>query len=238
MTSNHTLSSKVSNSTSHSPTHLTTPRSTGLPSDEYRDLVKRQRRSQIESHLSHKHSISSCSTTTTTPHTPTPYQTTHLSPSHRLQISQVKNATRRALTPGFDFTDERYEQAQRRDTTTHKSRRYQEPIPQRYINEFNSKWARDDELYDAEQARADRVVNAAWRVHDGMRGDVAPLDASASSPPRGERRVHCGVEAVREQCLESGGCRTARPQLVSKFSTDSLGFEESKRGMFGFRSLK
>lgn len=111
----------------------TSPPSHGLPSDEYKYLKRQQEKSHLEWHLAKKHILpppssssfpsSSSSSYTSTPSfssssslssssyppppfPPTPYQTQRLPHAHRVQISEVKNATREALASVFDSSSD------------------------------------------------------------------------------------------------------------------------------------
>ncbi|KAI8934980.1 hypothetical protein NX059_008646 [Plenodomus lindquistii] len=203
------LSNNSSESSLHS--HLNSITSPGLPSEEYRTLRRRQERARLESHFTHR---------------------------DRVRISQVKNATRHALGSSFDFTDESYERSTAATATPRRAvgkrrecGKYEDPIPPRYIDEFNNMWADDDDVYDAEQVRAD-MSYAPWRVHARMPRDVAPVEPCAY--PNRVSRVDSAIAGV-EARRETRSVEEVRPQLVSKFSTDSLPAAKGMRSIFGRR---
>ncbi|KAF2847198.1 hypothetical protein T440DRAFT_540091 [Plenodomus tracheiphilus IPT5] len=235
-------------STPHLPS-LTSLTPQGLPSDEYRTLRKRQDKHRLESHFAHntpKGNLPNANLTTPHHHHPhqTAYQKANLPPSARLHISKLQNATRAALGPNFSFTHESYEVCRRNEESISQraveerrrgksgNGRGGEPIPQRYIDEFNKMWAEDEDASDAEQARADRMVDARWRVHELPRGAGV---VGGCARERREVRVDSAI-SVRERSEVSFEYEEERPELVSRFSTDSLVAEvKGRRGVFGRR---
>ena len=173
----------------------------------------------------------------------TSYQAAGISRERQVEISEVGNATRLALGSSFNFTDEGYHRSQRsaaanatstrRDTSAYERR---DPIPQRYIDEFNQKWAEDDRVYE-HQREADYTYNADWRTHSGMYVDTKPLPA-----PRREVSSSYGNRPMR---FDSSSRDEPRPLVRSApaaFASNSAAFasrfsvettEEPKRSFWG-----
>jgi hypothetical protein len=142
-------------------------RSSGLPSDEYRTLRRAQDRSRLESHFSLGEKVDATYTTTSSA-----YRSAGLSQSERFRVSEVRSATRSALGSSFNFDDESYERSMRREGEYQQSRGWisedetrHDPIPKKYLDEFNRKWHEDDEDNDADQYLADCASEAKWRRH-------------------------------------------------------------------------
>jgi hypothetical protein len=227
-------------STSTRSSDIKTPTSyyhpTYLPGDEFRMLQKRQERERLEHHFEHRgHSNHYINPRT-------PYQDVGLSPDARLRISAVKNATRTALGPSFDFTDDSYNRSQRcTDASSVPSVRRGadkslDPIPQRYIDEFNKKWRDDDLKYDAHQYAADMTHNTPWRAHAPMYVDIKPL-------PRQEPLHRPLPQTTNSGCFDGGlsvceprSLTRGRPALVSKFSCETL--DEPPKRTFWRRSRR
>lgn len=131
----------------------------GLPEEEYRALQKRQQRSQLETHFTEQNrSISNLSKTA--------YQKALLPGYQRLHISQANYATYKALGESFDFTDDSFDRLQSPSVSMsiHLRHSYKEPIPQRYIDEFNKKWHEDDMRYDKSRYNDD-FSHRSYREH-------------------------------------------------------------------------
>jgi hypothetical protein len=189
-----------------------------LPSDEFQKLRKQQERSRLEHPGSPNHYM----------HPNTPYQRVGLSPDARLRISAVKKATRAALGPSFDFTHDNYTRSQRSTNTSpvpsarRRVEKSLDPIPQRYIDEFNRKWRDDDWIYDSHQYAADMTYNAPWRAHAPMYVDIKPLPCQEPLHRHIPHMTNSGrFDSGRDVCeprpLTRGG-----PALVSRFSSDTL----------------
>ncbi|KAF1836821.1 hypothetical protein BDW02DRAFT_492598 [Decorospora gaudefroyi] len=177
-----------------------------LPDDEYKVLQERQQRAHLEAHFAQP----ALAPSHTSVRPKTSYQEANLPQDRRAHISEIKNATRDALGSSFDFTDDSYDRGQsssgtRRATTQYS---YEEPIPQRYIDEFNKKWHEDDLKYE-HQYRADCTHNAGWRTHQNMYVDIKPLPRHESAPR------YANVYEPRPLTRE------APKMLRSKFSFDS-----------------
>ena len=205
----------------------TNPTSRNLPGEEYRALKKAQEKAELNKHFAQP-SLPSRSVAKTA------YQKVDLTRNRRSQISEVKDATRRALGASFDFTDSGYNHSQRSSATSSRDSvaRYEEEIPQRYIDEFNEKWVEDDLKYAAEQYATDSDGSASWRTHQDMYEDIKPLPhryniargyLAQNSP---DSRVDSVME---EEC---------RPQLTSKWSISTINCDEElkKRSLSGRRS--
>jgi hypothetical protein len=176
--SSHTLSS-------------TSNEASSLPGDEFRRLHKRQQHEYLNAYFEQPHLPPAY----TSIRPQTSYQTARSTRERRVEISELANATRHVLGSSFDFTDESYNRIQRSTAVerlvTARSRRNadraerEDPIPQRYIDEFNKRWHEDDLVYERwHQYRADYTHSAEWRSHAGMYVDVKPLPL-----PRWERAV-------------------------------------------------
>ncbi|KAF1852018.1 uncharacterized protein K460DRAFT_413497 [Cucurbitaria berberidis CBS 394.84] len=198
--------------------HSNSSTSSGLPGDEFHTLQKRQTRDRLEAHFSHHGS-------STRSHPRTSYQDVFLPQDDRVRISEVKNATRRALGSSFDFTDGGYSRTKRVDSlkTPHAagSRRggskYDEPIPQKYLDEYHKRSREDDEKYDADQYKADFTSFARWRTHD-----VLDVNNGAIRPPNSYRETaHSSAHLRSMDSVMDDKREVARPPLVSKFSFDS-----------------
>lgn len=190
------------------------PTSHGLPGDEYQTLQRRHARQRLESHFSHRGSSNSF------PSLRTAYQSADFSLPKRSHISAVQNATRQALGPSFNFTDQSFTFLTQRSqpvscppTTDEQASRYDEPIPQRYLDAFNQKWAEDDDIYDCVQARGDRTNGALWRRHADLPAGITPLYPVS--------QADSAVSLVGESRLTVQGHGCGRPDAVSRFSSDS-----------------
>lgn len=192
--------------------------SLGLPGDEFRTLKRRQNRDRLENHFSHR-GASNYS------HSRTAYQDAHLGHNERVRISEVKNATRKALGSNFDFTDnghrgtKYYEAGLKRRTAESRrdSSKYEVPIPQKYLDEYYE-WSRKyEEKYEAHQSKADYTFGAPWRTHDRLHVD--PAAVRPSTLYRETPRSSTKPESVESNIYDERGY--ARPPLVSKFSFDS-----------------
>lgn len=205
--------------------------SLGLPSDEYRILKKRQEIGRLEAHFADSSNPPSCSI----PYTP--FQQVGIPQESRTLISETRNATRSALGASFDFTDDSYDRSQRtgavdmlRLVELRRERRNRKPpIPQRYLDEFNRKWAYDEEMYEPSQSIADYAYDAPWRFHTPMHTDIVPVPYRDTHGPR----TRLGREYYGE-CEQRPAIRET-PPLVSKFSFDSE-IEPKRRSLFGLRS--
>ena len=191
-----------------------------LPNDEYRYLVKQQYRSRLEAHFAQP-SLSS----TRNIISKTPYQKQgNLSRERRAEISAAKFATRAALGVGFDFTDEGFDRMRALDNPQGSWTRPdededsdEEPIPARYIAEFNEEMRKFERMYDEDQHPSD--IHASRHVHPGTYTDTKPLPPYKPSLPPPERR-DSGFE-------EKTVCEPT-PQLQSKFSWDNLNDTDDK----------
>jgi hypothetical protein len=160
-----------------------------LPNDEYRYLVKRQDRSRLEAHFAQPSHTSSYAMPRTA------YQEqVNLGSSRRAQISGTAYATRAALGSGFDFTDEGFDHIQTASDLQSRSTSYyelgsdEEPIPARYIAEFNEK-LRDAERRCSEHERCsdDYTAFTSRRTHSGTYSAARSSEPPKPTPPRGER---------------------------------------------------
>jgi hypothetical protein len=211
-----------------SPLSPTSSSASSLPGDEYRRLQKRQQHERLDAYFSQPHLAPSY----TSIRPKTSYQAAHLPRERRVEISEVANATRRALGSNFDFTDGSYNCSQRTAAVSilhsARSRRNadreekEEPMPQRYIDEFNKRWHEDDLTYERQhQYRADYTHSAEWRSHAGMYVDVKPLPS-----PRRER-------AVRNEQAHSYERRPlTRVVNQSRFSLETHEEPTPKRGFW------
>ncbi|EFQ95585.1 hypothetical protein PTT_05979 [Pyrenophora teres f. teres 0-1] len=202
-------------------------KSRGLPGDEYRTLKKAQEKAELNEHFAQP----SLPTRTISK---SAYQQLDLSKDRRSQISEVKNATRRALGSSFDFTDEGYEHSQRASATSSRDSigKYEiRDSPQRYIDEFNKKWVEDDLKHEATQYAADRDGSGSWRAHEIMYGDIKSL------PSRDTASGHVAQNGPNRR-IDSVVEEAPRPQLVSKWSMSTIDLDEEpkKRSLFGRRS--
>ncbi|KAF9737908.1 hypothetical protein PMIN01_03191 [Paraphaeosphaeria minitans] len=100
---------------------------------------------------------------------------------HALRQSEVANATRRALGRSWHPTDhlddglEKYA-VPRVSSDWHEVPQRRDPIPDKYLREFNRLWYEDDEDNDADQLVADLTPNAyaPWRTHLPLRPMYCP----------------------------------------------------------------
>jgi hypothetical protein len=179
--------------------YLDQRRSHGLPVDEYRSLRRAQDRSCLETHFSHRGNVN---TPYTVPYSA--YRSAGLSQGERFRVSQVKSATRAALEGSFDFDDEGYDRSRRREGEYQRSRGWidddvcRDPIPQKYLDEFNQKWHEDDEDNNADQYLADCSREAAWRKHvlPEHRAGVEPLQTRRPAASRADSG-YAGREFMR-----------------------------------------
>lgn len=196
----------------------------GLPGDEYRALRKLQQRNRLEEHFAHNGS----SKTRISPQTPKPADGHSI--SNRVHASDVKYTTRKALGANFDFTDGGYERARaateaRRTVGQKEQGKHEKAIPQKYIDEFNKKWQEDDERYESDLWKAYCTDNAAWRKHEAMYSDIAPLVYKAE--PRYMKHTE-RVQRVPSYVANSSQYTSKepvsldKPSLVSRFSFDSV----------------
>jgi hypothetical protein len=197
-----------------------------LPSDEHRYLVKQQHRALLETHfaqpsISPSHRVPS----------KTAYQKQgNPSRSQRVKISEDAYATRAAIGPNFDFTDEMFDRLQ---ASKNKPKPLynswededwdEEPIPARYIAEFNVIFRnvfRDSESrYSGQHYDSDDDMMAVWRLaHSGTYDDdiTSLLYRKATAPPC-ERH-----DSGYEQRI----AREPTPQPQSKFDWDSSDDED------------
>lgn len=101
---------------------------------------------------------------------------------HRFKSSEIRHATRKALGPSFDFSDDSFTSlgsAQRRGTVQASPEEHSSPIPQRYLDEYN-RWCYEDEMsHEADQYKDDMAPKAPWRhhenFHDGNPHEVADM---------------------------------------------------------------
>jgi hypothetical protein len=147
-----------------------------LPNDEHRYLVKLQERSRLEAHFAQPSSPSRY-----LPPPRTAYQgNPNLSRERRAKISETANATRAALGPSFDFTDEGYDriQAAAANNDQYATSRYRDEIryadcvPSRRVQDLNKRYWDDDRKYRKEQYRkqnhnthADRYADLKLLLH-------------------------------------------------------------------------
>ncbi|KAI4626792.1 hypothetical protein J4E83_003945 [Alternaria metachromatica] len=201
-----------------------------LPNDEYRYLVKQQHRSRLEAHFAQP---SLSSTRNMIPKTPYQKQG-NLSRERRAEISAAKFATRAALGAGFDFTDEGFDRMRALDDPQRSWTRPdededsdEEPIPARYIAEFNEEMRKFERMYDQDQHRSDD--HASRHKHPGTYTDTKPLPLYKPSLPPPKQR---------DSGFEEKTPYEPTPQLQSKFSWDDLNDADDKspkRRSFWFR---
>jgi len=191
-----------------------------LPNDEYRYLVKQQHRSRLEAHFAQP---SLSSTRNMIPKTPYQKQG-NLSRERRAEISAAKFATRAALGAGFDFTDEGFDRMQALDNPQRSWTRPdededsdEEPIPARYIAEFNEEMRKFERMHDEDQHPSD--IHASRHKHPGTYTDTKPQPPYKPSLPPPARR-DSGFE-------EKTVCEPT-PQLQSKISWDNLDDTDDK----------
>jgi len=191
--------------------HSTNSTSSNLPGDEYRALKRAQEKAELNAHFAQP-SLPSRSIAKTA------YQKADLTRNRRSQISEVKDATRRALGASFDFTDAGYTHIQRSSAVSNRAStaRYEEEIPIRYIHEFDKKWVEDDLKDAAEQYAADSDGSASWRTHQAMHQDIKPLPHRDNTAPSYLAQItpNRRVDSVMEEEL--------RPQLTSKWSVSTI----------------
>jgi hypothetical protein len=190
----------------------TSGEASSLPGDEFRRLQKRQQTERLNAYFGQSHLPPSY----TAIRPKTSYQQANIPRERRVAISEVSNATRLALGASFNFTDESY-RSQRIHTARPTTSDAENLTPQRYIEEFNKKWAEDDAKYE-HQTQADYTFNAGWRTHAGMYVDTKPLPA-----PRRDR-----FEAGRPVRFDTYSQDEPRPLaravpaiLASRFSFES-----------------
>lgn len=201
-----------------------------LPNDEYRYLVKLQDRSRLESHFAQP-SLPSSSYNTLRK---TAYQEQpNLSREWRTKVSETANATRAALGPIFDFTEEGYERMQTANNNRYTGGRYRDEseyedyVPPRRVHELSQKYWDNDEGYMNEQYRKNGCS-----LHSGRHVGISPLahPHPEPTPPLGRKRYDSGVG--------ESPMYGPTPELSSKFDWSSDEDESPKRKRWGrlFRS--
>lgn len=190
-----------------------------LPNDEYRYLVKQQDRSRLEARFAQP---SLQRPQKLLPKTAYQRQG-NLSRERRAQISETKFATRAALGVGFDFT-EGYDRIQAGcdllETPSSPGGHEdwnEEPIPVRYIAEFNDEMRNLERRYDEHQRHTDE--HASRHKHTGTYADTKPLPPYKPSLPPLERH---------DSGFEDKPVIEPPPQLQSKFSWDNLNDTDDK----------
>lgn len=213
----------------------------GLPCEEYDRLIRNQKLENMlerrvkladQSSLSGSsrnvsYGASSSNSLSTAPTTPKrcprvlskPHNAGRvLSKAEGLHISEVRTATRRALGPSCYRSE--YTEFTQPDYGSHwnyeESQDSEDPIPQKYLDEFNRRWHEDDEDNDADQYMADIMPNARWRRHLPifLDGEVPIL----TLPKTGRSR--------REPTSPDSRHASSRPPLQSRFSHDTINSPE------------
>ncbi|OAL50265.1 hypothetical protein IQ07DRAFT_50745 [Pyrenochaeta sp. DS3sAY3a] len=232
-----TLASSPHSAKSHSE-------SPGLPGDEYRILKRRQDRDRLEAHFSNRGSVNFLHSPGF-PRSPTVYQQAGMTQGRRLSISEARSATRRALGENFDFTDKHFDELQRAakhvpGEVEGEGGEDEEPIPQRYLDEFYERSREDCRNYDGDQDLEDCTSGIAWVLCDPVDRDVSalysaqrrqsviPLEPLPTMQPL-ERNDSAVEEDYRTQLASHN-----EPELVSRFSFDS-DMPKKKRKFFGRR---
>jgi hypothetical protein len=114
-----------------------------------------------------------------------------LSRERRTKISKTACATRAALGPSFDFTDEGYESTQAADNNRYASSRYRDEsghedyVPSRRVHELSKRYWDDDD--DDRRFREARYRKTSYSTYSAMYGDTRPLAHPEPTPPRRER---------------------------------------------------
>jgi hypothetical protein len=142
----------------------------------------------------------------------------------------MKYATRQALAPrtnttgGFDSGSGN--RAEREPLVIGSHWEYRddgEPIPQKYVDEFNQIWHEYNEDNDAEQYMSDMMENAPWRMHQPIR-PMYTADGELFVPDI-KHRVDRGPYMRHETHSDNHPVTTeraavpSRPQLMSRFSS-------------------
>jgi hypothetical protein len=200
-----------------------------LPNDEYRYLVKRQDRSRLEAHFAQPSHTSSHAMPRTA------YQEQgNLGSSRRAQISGTAYATRAALGSGFDFTDEGFDHMQTVDGLQSPSTWYyelgsdEEPIPARYIAEFNEKLRDAERRYSKHERRSDdSTAFTSRRTHSGTYSAARSSEPPKPTPPRRERHD----SGVRKETVYE-----PTPTVQSKFNWSSSDNDEPLKWSFWGRA--
>jgi hypothetical protein len=216
--SSHSSHGSLGHGLRKSRTPQSSQESSGLPHEEYRNLCRVQNRERLETHFDHNGDNSDLYRTPCSS-----YRDAGLSQVERLRISEVRSATRAALTPSFDFDLPSLKTSWNRDGEYSRSRGWCEedtpraragPTPQKYQDEFNHLWHEDAEENDADQYLADHVHDAPWRRHEQLPlpvPDTEPIRVRPRTARAAPRREDSGYGSVCE-----------RPSLPpSKFSFDS-----------------
>lgn len=231
MVSNYSSSTASLATPTYSVSSFTEP--LGLPGDEYRILKGRQDRDRLEAHFAHRGSGSN-------PRSSTAYQQAGMSKHERTNISELRSATRRALGESFDFTDKSFDKFQR--AVKHHPDAFEEdfdqPIPQRYIDEYHSRSREDCRKYDNDQDMEDCTSGAAWVLCDPSDRDVAANSSTLWHQPSmsyvqsSNKSYSLGwIDSVMGGSYKQQLPSPYEPQLVSKFSFDSD--MPKKRKIFG-----
>jgi hypothetical protein len=215
-----------------------TPKTFGLPHDEYLSLRRALDREQVEKHFEHSGGKPVTSYLRST------YRNAGLSQPERYRISEVGAATRVALGPSFDFEKDSFERSMRRQGEYERSRGWADdgrsgvtPIPPKYRNEFNQKWHEDEEDLDADQYLADLRKDAPWRTHYSSQAfldrDVAEMSAPRSYRDATPQRHNNAVDVRDVQRYDSAvDVQDERPQLISNFSTEDIEKAPRRRNFF------
>jgi hypothetical protein len=184
--------------------------SAGLPSEQHAALVNQQKAERLhQRHANEKRGVPR--TSTRAPLTEPRPSRTNLTPAHNLHRAAVRSATRKALRTHLDDSlESSYNGSIRagRENTPHGShwdyRGEAQPIPQKYIDEFNKKWHEDDEDNEADQYMAD-VANAPWRIHQPVR-PIYTTEGTFRVPEK-KRRVDGGRRVDQKQRMNQGPCQ-------------------------------
>jgi hypothetical protein len=205
----------------------TSSESSSLPGNEYKRLQQRQKIERLNAYFEQPHLPLSY----TSARPKTSYQQARIPRERRVEISEVGNATRIALGSNFDFTHESYRSQRSAAAHTTRTSERKEPIPQRYIDEFNNKWAEDDRIYE-HQRQADYTYNADWRTHAGMHVDTKPLPA-----PRREAKPSYDHRPMRFDSSSRDEprplARSAPAAFASRFSLETREEPVPKRSFWG-----
>ncbi|KAH7075425.1 hypothetical protein BKA63DRAFT_594851 [Paraphoma chrysanthemicola] len=215
------------------------PRSTdygGLPGDEYQILRRANDRERLERHFE------GGSSSRTYQPSSSAYRDAGLSYSQRHGISEVRNATRAALGPSFDFTDDTYGRSTRHRDNYERSRGWTDDrpspsgaIPQRYLNEYNQRWHEDDEDNDADRYLDDHNRNATWRRPARLTETPTYREPAYNSRPRSavsSSRADSGYYSNYEHpspCARDCERGSDRQPLTSVWSDDEDGHEKPSR---------
>ena len=213
------------------PYYPTSPTSPGLPAEEYQYLRKQQQRQHLESQLRSRSNTSPYFTHSPT-YSQTAFQQAGLAHAQRVHISEVRNATRKALGANFDFADEkdrgngggRTVQRRPAHTSTTTTPRPRERMPQHHVDALSARWSEAEMQEQYARSRAARMqqnMHGATTASVSRRRDHSRAhDDSTSTARRHDSGVVVSMDAVNEFPGRSaaGG---AMPQLKSKFSFDS-----------------